>query len=51
MTDRAVTSPAPVTEANVSAAEADLDEDMPSARLSRRTWLLFGLFVGIVSSV
>jgi uncharacterized protein (TIRG00374 family) len=47
MSDRAVTrapSTAPVTDSNVAAAE-DLDEDMPSARLSRRHWLLFGLFV------
>ncbi|HVE67857.1 MAG TPA: lysylphosphatidylglycerol synthase transmembrane domain-containing protein [Solirubrobacteraceae bacterium] len=47
MSDQAITreqSTAPVTEANV-ASQADLDEDMPSARLSRRHWLLFGLFV------
>jgi uncharacterized protein (TIRG00374 family) len=37
-------STAPVTDANAQ-AQADLDEDMPAARLSRRHWLLFGLFV------
>ncbi|MDX6698664.1 MAG: putative heme transporter [Solirubrobacteraceae bacterium] len=47
MSDQAIThdeSTAPVTEANVATQE-DLDEAMPAARLSRRTWLLFGLFV------
>jgi uncharacterized protein (TIRG00374 family) len=37
-------STAPVTEDN-NQAEDDADEEMPSARLTRRHWLLFGLFV------
>ena len=47
MSDRALTrehSTAPVSESN-GQRQADLDEDMPAARLSRRHWLLFGLFV------
>ena len=36
-------STAPVTEANAE-VEEDHDEDMPAARLTRRHWLLFGLF-------
>jgi uncharacterized protein (TIRG00374 family) len=46
MSKRALTreqSTAPVTEVHAH-AEEDLDEDMPQARLSRRHWLLFGLF-------
>jgi uncharacterized protein (TIRG00374 family) len=35
---------APVQDVNPT-AEEDLDEDMPAARLSRRHWLFFGLFV------
>jgi len=47
MSDRALTreqSTAPVSEPN-GRPEEDLDEDMPQARLSRRHWLAFGLFV------
>ena len=47
MTERSLTreqSTAPVTEPNTE-AEDDADEEMPAARLTRRHWLLFGLFV------
>jgi putative heme transporter len=48
MADRALTrdeqTTAPVSEANVSPEDDGDDEDMPSARMTRRHWVLFGIF-------